>query len=238
MPTQIQPRPHHQLEHFLTPGQFAMLSSMMHEQSYTKGSTLIWEGEQAEQWFFIKKGKVKVTKSTEDGRHLILFLLQEGDFFGEFATTNNHRYSYDATAVEDTVVGMVSQTELEAMISMDGSLALHFIRWMGLMQKTTESKFRDLLLFGKKGALASTLIRLSNTYGEKGKDGVLIKNKLSHTELANLIGTTRESVNRMLSYYREEGIVSYDHGYLVIHDLHYLKTSICCPDCPVEICRL
>ncbi|WP_010271076.1 Crp/Fnr family transcriptional regulator [Paenibacillus senegalensis] len=238
MSIQIQPRPHHQLEHFLTPSQFEMLSSLMHEHSYSKGSSLIWEGEKAEQWFYIKRGKVKVTKSTEDGRHLILFFLQEGDFFGEFAAAGNQRYSFDAAAVEDTVVGVVSHTELEALISMDGSLALHFIKWMSLMQKTTESKFRDLLLFGKKGALASTLIRLSNTYGEKVEDGILIRSKLSHTELANLIGTTRESVNRMLSNYRDEGIVSYEQGYLVIRDLAYLRSSICCPDCPVEICRL
>lgn len=238
MPTQIQPKPQHQLQDFLTPAQFQMLNSIMHDQSYSKGSSLVWEGEKAEQWFYIKKGKVKVTKSTEDGRHLILFFLQEGDFFGEFAVTGNHRYSYDAAAVQDTAVGIVSQTELEAMISMDGNLALHFIKWMSLMQKTTESKFRDLLLFGKKGALTSTLIRLSNTYGEKVEKGILIRSKLSHTELANLIGTTRESVNRMLSDYRDTGIISYEQGYLIIHDLAYLKSTICCPDCPAEICRL
>lgn len=210
----------------------------MHDHSYSKGASLVWEGEPADRWFYVKKGKLKVTKSTEDGKHLILFFLQEGDVFGEFASGGMSRYSYDASAVQDTVTGVIHQSDLEAMISMDGSLALHFIKWMSLMQRTAESKFRDLLLFGKKGALASTLIRMTNTYGEAVEEGIVIRLKLSHTDISNLIGTTRESVNRMLSHYKEKGIVSYDKGYLVIYDLAYLKEEVCCPDCPVEICRL
>jgi CRP/FNR family transcriptional regulator len=113
------------------------------------------------------------------------------------------------------------------------------MKWMGLMQRTTQSKFRDLMLFGKTGALASTLIRLTNTCGEKSEDGsIKLAIKLTNTDLANMIGTTRESVNRLLSTYKEEGVISYEQGQIIIHDLLYLKSIVNCPNCPPEICRI
>lgn len=68
---------------------------------------------------------------------------------------------------------------------------------MGQMHRVTQSKFRDLMLFGNPGALCSTLIRLSNTSGEESGRHILISKKLTNSELGELIGATRESVNRL-----------------------------------------
>lgn len=67
------------------------------------------------------------------------------------------------------------------------------MKWMGIHHRLTQTKFRDLMMYGKPGALCSTLIRLSNTYGEELDDGgVLINKKITHTDLSNMIGATRE----------------------------------------------
>ena len=103
----------------------------------------------------------------------------------------------------------------------------------------TQTKFRDLMMFGKPGALCSTLIRLHNTYGEPREDGgVPIGKKLTNTELADMTGATRESVNRMLSDLKNAGVVTNDNGYIVIEDLQYLKDLCHCENCPVDICRI
>ncbi|GIP39120.1 anaerobic regulatory protein [Paenibacillus sp. J31TS4] len=230
----------YQIEHFLSDAHFHQLMDAMTEQTIQEGSHLFWEGEPADRLFYIKKGKVKISKSTEDGKDFILLYLQEGDFFGEFAADGSTRFSYTAEAVQDTKVGLVAQRDLETLIAMSGEFALGFIKWMSLMQRATESKFRDLMLFGKKGALASTLIRLTNSYGDKREDGTIrITLKLSNTDLANMIGTTRESVNRLLSAYRDEGLIDYDvHHHIMVLELAKLKAIVCCPDCPSEICRI
>ena len=78
------------------------------------------------------------------------------------------------------------------------------MKWMGIHHRITQTKFRDLMMYGKPGALTSTLIRLSNTYGQhQADDTILINKKITHTDLSNMIGATRESVNRMLSDLRK-----------------------------------
>ncbi|GIP31268.1 Crp/Fnr family transcriptional regulator [Paenibacillus sp. J2TS4] len=228
----------YQIAHFLSKEHFEQLQKLMNDHYLTKGSHLFWEGEPAEQLYYVKKGKIKITKSTDDGKDLILFYLQEGDFFGEFASSGTCQYSYDAKAVQNSETAVIQQKDLERLISEDGAFALQFIKWMSLMQRTTESKFRDLILYGKKGALSSTLIRLTNSYGEPTEDGIFIRLKLSNTDLANMIGTSRESVNRMLAAYKSEGVIDYDKGHIVIRDLAHLKSVVRCPDCPPEICRI
>lgn len=229
---------HYQIGHFLAEDHFQQLSRLMNDHSVAKGSHLFWEGEPAEHLFFVKKGKIRIAKSTDDGKDLILFYLQEGDFFGEFASYDPVQYSYDAVAVQNSEIGVIQQKELEQLISESGEFALQFIKWMSLMQRTTESKFRDLILYGKKGALASTLIRLTNSYGEPVEDGIYIRLKLSNSDLANMIGTSRESVNRMLAAFKEEGIIGYEKGHIIVRELSSLKRVVRCPDCPAEICRI
>jgi CRP-like cAMP-binding protein len=147
-------------------------------------------------------------------------------------------YTFNAELLKDSVIGVIQQKDLEILIYQHGDFAVQFMKWMGLLNRTTQSKFRDLMLYGKTGALASTIIRLSNSYGKMQGDGIRIGIHLTNTDLANLIGTTRESVNRLLSSYRDDGVISYDQGHLVIHKLNVLQGICHCGDCPREICRI
>jgi len=228
----------YQIGHFLSKENFGRLENIMYPQNAPEGSHIFWEGDKAEKMFFVRKGQVKITKSTEDGKELILYILQKGDFFGEFGGYGESHYGYNGEAIKDSVVGVVQQKDLEILIYQHGDFAVEFFKWMGLMTRTLQSKFRDLMLFGKTGALASTLIRLSNSCGEKTEDGIKLGIKLTNTDLANMIGTTRESVNRLLSTYKDEGVISYESGNIIIHDLDHLKSIVCCPNCPSEICRI
>lgn len=93
-------------------------------------------------------------------------------------------------------------------------------------------------MHGKKGALYSTLIRITNSYGKNTKQGILIELPLTNQELANFCGTSREVVNRLLSDLRKAGIISIDKGSITIHDLDYIKNEIDCEDCSTEICKI
>lgn len=97
------------------------------------------------------------------------------------------------------------------------------MKWMSDHFRKTQTKFRDLVLLGKKGALYSTLIRMTNSYGVEKENGTLIDLRLTNQELANFCATTRESVNRMLHDLRVKDIISVQKGYITIHDLGYIK---------------
>ena len=100
------------------------------------------------------------------------------------------------------------------------------------------SKFRDLVLYGKKGALYSTLIRLANSYGKSVDEGILISVPLTNQELANYSATARESLNRMLSELRKKNVIELRDGLILIKDINFLKKEIQCENCGIEICNI
>lgn len=120
----------------------------------------------------------------------------------------------------------------------NGSLAFEFMKWMSDHSRKTQTKFRDLVLNGKKGALYSTLIRMTNSYGVHLSDGILIDLPLTNQELANFCGTSRESTNRILNELKRENIISVTKGKIIIHDLQFLKDEIGCEDCPIIYCNI
>ncbi|MGP4081775.1 Crp/Fnr family transcriptional regulator [Pseudalkalibacillus sp. R45] len=216
---------------------FGLLSEIMVEYKVQKGTFLFAEHETANKIYFVRDGQIKITKTSEDGKELMFHLFQKGDLIGELGTAETHSFSGKATM--DSVIEVIYRKDLETILSSNGKAALEFIKWMDLMNRITSSKLRDLLLYGKNGALCSTLIRLSNSFGKVGKDGISICIKLTNTELAELIGTSRETVNRMLASLKKTKVIDFDsHGYLRILDLDYLRMECRCEDCPIEVCRI
>jgi CRP/FNR family cyclic AMP-dependent transcriptional regulator len=181
---------------------------------------------------------VKITKSTDDGRDFVLYHFQEGYLFGEIGSFGESIYSFNAEVTSDSHIGVIHQRDLEILLWQHGELAVEFMKWMGLMHRITQSKIRDLILFGKPGALCSTLIRLSNTHGKQYKGHLLISKKLTNSELGDLIGATRESVNRMLKELKEKSVIYMNQGHIVVKDLAYLKEIYHCESCPTAICRV
>ncbi|WP_422124736.1 Crp/Fnr family transcriptional regulator [Planococcus sp. X10-3] len=206
---------------------------------YEKGSHLFREGDPIRGIYLLKSGKVQIGKVTPEGRELTLKLCGTGQLVGEITVFSGpSQYRLDAKAIEETECLKITIEDLEEALQRDQNLAVSFMRWTGIDQQKTQTKFRDLLLHGKKGALYSTLIRLSNSYGETHADGVLIDMVLTNQELANFCGMTREVVNRMLSDLKRDAIISMRDGKIIIHQIPRLKDEISCEECPVYLCKI
>lgn len=198
------------------------------------------EGERSEEVYFIQSGSVRISKDTESGRILTLRISGALTFIGEasvFCETIYH--SVSATAIEPTQVLALSRSQLEKLLT---TSPVNMMEWMKLIQAhnlKNETRFRDLLLHGKKGALFSTLVRLSNTYGVQQENGsILINYSLTNQELANFCATSREVVNRMLNDLKNNHTISFQKGIITIHDFAFLRKEIECDNCPIDICRV
>lgn len=204
-----------------------------------RGSYLFQEGMDAEEVYIILDGKVQISKVTSDGRELSLRICAENDICGELTLfTDNPKYLLSAKVLEESNVAAIRKDVLEKEIFKDSTLAFEFMKWMSDHFRKTQTKFRDLVLNGKRGALFSTLIRMSNSYGVKIRDGILIDLPLTNQELANFCGTSRESTNRILSELKRDNIISVKRGKISILNLQYLKDEIGCENCPAVYCSI
>ncbi|WP_174733107.1 Crp/Fnr family transcriptional regulator [Mesobacillus harenae] len=216
-----------------------LLRSAERTVSFKKGSYLFQEGQPAKEMFIILSGKVQVSKMNAEGKELFLRLCSGNDIVGELTLfTADPKYMFNAKAIESGEAAAVNIDDLERLIFNNSQLAYEFFKWMNDHIRKTITKFRDLVLHGKKGALYSTLIRLSNSYGVISENGICISTPLTNQDLANYCGTARESVSRMLGELRDEGIISIERKKIVIHDLTYLKKKIDCENCPIEYCNI
>jgi CRP-like cAMP-binding protein len=206
---------------------------------YKKGAFLFREGQEAKEMYIILSGKVQISKMNAEGKELYLRLCKENDIVGELTLfTVGPRYLFNAKFLEDGEVAAINIESLEQTLFNNSKLAYEFLKWMNDHIRKTITKFRDLVLHGKKGALYSTLIRLCNSYGIVKENGIYINVPLTNQDLANYCGTARESVSRMLGELRDEGIISIDRKKIIIHDLNFLKNEIDCENCPVEYCNI
>jgi len=204
-----------------------------------KGTYLFQEGMEAEELYLILSGKVQISKVTKDGRELALRICGQNDICGELTLfTESPRYLLSALLLEDAEIVAIKKEIIEKEIFQNPSLAFEFMKWMSDHFRKTQTKFRDLVLNGKKGALFSTLIRMTNSYGVKQSDGILIDLPLTNQELANFCGTSRESTNRILNDLKREEVISTKKGKIIIHDLDFLKTEIGCENCPAVFCSI
>lgn len=220
---------------------FAKLSGVMYPKTAQAGTHLFWEGEEAGHLYYIRSGLIKLKKTTEEGRDFISTFARKGDLIMDGASMDEMRHMYSAEVVEDAEIGVIQKRDLDILLHRNGELAVEFMAWMGVMQQRAQSKFRDLLMFGKTGALASTIIRLCNTCGVATPEGIRIDIKLTNAELADMIGATRESVNRMLSEWKAQGAIGAKQGKIIVKQLQALRAVCGCPAapaCPNEVCRI
>jgi CRP/FNR family transcriptional regulator len=204
-----------------------------------KGTYLFQEGMQAEELYVVISGKIQISKITTDGRELSLRICGENDLCGELTLfTDSPKYLLSALILEEGKVAAIKKDVLEKEIFQNSALAFEFMKWMSDHFRKTQTKFRDLVLNGKKGALYSTLIRMTNSYGIEKQDGILIDLPLTNQELANFCGTSRESTNRILNDLKRHDIISVKKGKILVHDLQYLKKEIGCENCSAVYCSI
>ncbi|WP_186576399.1 Crp/Fnr family transcriptional regulator [Aquibacillus kalidii] len=211
------------------------VSKKIHKDTY-----LFQEGMEAQEIYILKSGLVQVGKITSEGKELSLRICKSNDIVGELTLfCDDPKFLLSGKVLEDGEVLVVNRVKLEKELALNGQLTIEFMKWVSNHMRKFQSKIRDLLLNGKKGALYSTLIRLANSYGNTTSDGIEIEMILTNQELGKFCAATRESVNRMLSELRKLDIIYIDEdGKITIKDIQFLRDEIGCENCPIEVCNI
>ncbi|AOQ23480.1 Crp/Fnr family transcriptional regulator [Neomoorella thermoacetica] len=207
----------------LEPEELQHIASLALLRRYRKNMYIFMEGEPGDAFYFVKKGAIKLFQVLEDGREKILHFVREGEIFAEVLLFEGGPYPATAQTLEDTEVGIIRNADMEKLLSAHGEMAVKIIKVMSRRLRQAQNHIRDLALKGAYGRLASSLLQLAREYGKPREDGVTIDLNLSQQELASLIGTSRETVARILSDFKRLGAVEVERQRITILEPEKLK---------------
>lgn len=182
------------------------ISSYCAEKWFSRGARIFREGDSADSLYVLKKGLVKLASLSDKGRETILHILKPDEVFGELLLSEEKR-PFTAVAIEDSLVTIISRESFLELLADVPALALNFIRLLSKRLATVERDLTESSHTWSYHRLARVLLQLSERYGEEVAAGTLINVRLTHEDLANLIGTSRETVTTQLNRFSRLGLL-------------------------------
>lgn len=190
---------------------------------YGKGRIIFMEGEPGEAFFYVKSGLVKITKLSRDGREHILHILNGGHIFAEVTLFNKIEYPATAEVIEEAEIGIIKNEDLEKVIMENPDLSLQLIKYLNKRLVEAHIKIKNLALYDTYGRTAQALVKLAEDYGKRSSKGIQLDLNISRQELANIVGTTRETVIRALTAFKKEHSIDIDRNTITVIDLEKVK---------------
>jgi CRP/FNR family transcriptional regulator, cyclic AMP receptor protein len=197
-------------------------SSEMRE--YSRGEAIVPPGPQADAVLIVKAGRIKISTYSSDGKEQVLALLARGDLFGELVHSGLPAPAH-AEALDRAVVCSIERVLFEDIIRNAPEVALKVIQAVARRLRAAEQEIEDLALRDVPARLASLLLRLAEGYGEDDERGIRLSFRLTHQDLAHMIGSTRETVTMIMSRFRDDGLISVERRILIILDRERLRTA-------------
>ncbi|TLS50809.1 Crp/Fnr family transcriptional regulator [Paenibacillus antri] len=193
------------------------------ERKYEKKQIIFHEGGEKEAVFFIQEGLVKTFKTDENGHEQIMSFLKSGDMFPHTGLFDAEPYPATAEAIVETVLLAIPVKSFEQQLLRTPAIAMKIMRVMSEKIRELQGKLQELTGHDVQDRGQSFLLKLAEHYGTMKGGEVHIAIPMTHQDVANVIGTTRETVNRLLNQLRKEGILDTDRQGFVIHDLEGLR---------------
>ena len=192
-----------------------------------RGTLIFSKGEDGSSLMAVLAGRIRISAVSADGKEVTLNVIGPGEIFGEIALLDGKPRSADATAVEDTVLIVVERKQFLPFLLKNETLVERLLVVLCDRLRRTSSVLEEIALFDLPSRLARLLVKLSHDYGRPAVGGgTRIDLKLSQRDLATLVASSRETVNKQLRGWREAGVVDQAAGYLVVRDAAALERMV------------
>ncbi|MGH3448121.1 MAG: Crp/Fnr family transcriptional regulator [Nocardioidaceae bacterium] len=199
------------------------LSAAMGERRIERGEVLFNEGDAGDRLYVVTEGKVKLGRSSADGRENLLAIQGPGQMFGELSLFDPGPRSATVTAVTDCTLRSLSHDELVHWLSGRPEVARGLLSQLAARLRKANDVVADLVFSDVPGRVAKALLDLSARFGRVADDGVHVHHDLTQEELAQLVGASRETVNKALADFASRGWLRLEARSVVIMDVERLK---------------
>lgn len=226
LPKRVEQRAHLKRVHLFADFEDAELDeilAVMKEKRFLRDATILIQRDPGESCFLIVSGEVKVSLFGEDGKEIILAKLGQGEVFGEMALLSGSPRSATVIALQDTTLLVLEREEFTKLVMRQPKLALKMLGVFADRLRKADEKIAAIVLFDVSRRVTHFVIEMAKKEGVQTPEGLVIRRRPTHREIANMTGTTRETVSRVLSELARGGYVSMTGKRLTIHEKLYAQ---------------
>ncbi len=198
------------------------LRASMTDVALTRGTVLFREGERGDRLYVVLDGKIKLGITSTDGRENLLAILGPAEMFGELSLFDPGPRTATATALTDTTLAGLGHADLEHWLAGRPEVASALLLALARRLRRTNEAMADLVFSDVPGRVAKALLDLGERFGRTGPDGLQVTHDLTQEELAQLVGASRETVNKALADFAQRGWLRLEQRSVVLLDLDRL----------------
>ncbi|MDR0945422.1 MAG: Crp/Fnr family transcriptional regulator [Bifidobacteriaceae bacterium] len=187
------------------------------------GSELFHEGDEGDRFFVLTGGKLKLGRAAQDGRENLIAVLGPGEMLGELTLFDPGQRTATATAVTDARLIALSHHDMTVWISQHPEVAQHLLRALAKRLRRTNESLADLVFSDVPGRVAKALLDLAKRFGSRTDEGIRVRHGLTQEELAQLVGSSRETVNKALADFAGRGWLRLENRGVVLFDIGRLE---------------
>ena len=202
----------------LTEEELGYISAKMVSKHYNAGQTILLEASEGEQCFFVTEGSVKITRLSKKGREVILAILSDGDFFGEMSLLDGEFRSANVVALDDTEVLTLNRNDFLLVLKDYPQIAIRLLKEMAHRLRKSDRQIASLSLSDAEKRIAMCILRIADENGVIKKGQVSIPKVPIQQDIANMSGTSRETVSRVFKLLVKEEFVQRNGRELIIYD--------------------
>lgn len=190
--------------------------NLMQKRVYKRNNFILLEEDTGDTLFILNKGSVKITRLSDDGREVILSILGEGDFFGEMSILDGESRSANVIALEDSEVFILKRGDFLDLLEKHPKISIGLLQEMASRLRKSDQQIEGLSLSDAENRIAMSIIRLAEDLGVIKMGQVVIENLPYQQDIANMAGTSRETVSRMLNLLQKKGYIQRKGRKLII----------------------
>ena len=213
----------HDLLGAIDPGDLDALLMRARSKRYADGTLLFQKGDPGDSLFVIQKGSIKVFALSDTGREILLNVMAEGEVFGEIALLDGKPRTADAATVGTTRLLEIHRRDVLPLVQERPELALRMIEILCARLRWVSEAYEDSMLMHFPQRLAKKLLLLAETFGAASEDGDSVDIQVSQQDLGNMLGVSRQVVNKQLSDWQAKGLVSSGRGHLMLERPNVLQ---------------
>lgn len=199
------------------------ISKLGIRKTFKKDSVVLFEHETGSALFVIVEGKVKVSRVSDDGKEVILTILSDSDFFGEMAILDGLARSANVTAMEDSELFLIQRAEFINLLREYPDVSIALLQELTQRLRSADMKIKSLSLKDAEGKVATVILQLADDLGKIKQGTVEIEKLPFQHDLANMAGTSRETISRTLHSFAKKGLVELEGSKLKIINYEKFK---------------